>query len=107
MLYVFMLHLTPFDHPCRLMEDNLPCGNVVYRQVVIIGTLTQQLKAITLLLGQLNSNPSYAMYCDVPPPMPQPPSNRRGSATPSDSSPTILPQLPLGMPTVSLLCATP
>lgn len=59
------------------MADNLPCNNIVYRQIIIIGTAAQQLKAITLLLGYLSSNPSYALYCDVPPPMPQPPSNRR------------------------------
>lgn len=58
------------------MLDNLPCANIMYRQVVVIGTVTQQLKALTLLLGHLDSDPQYAMYCDTPPPMPQPPSSR-------------------------------
>lgn len=63
------------------MLDNLPCANIMYRQVVVIGTVAQQLKALTLLLGHLDSDPQYAMYCDTPPPMPQPPSSRgRGKA---------------------------
>lgn len=82
------------------MADNLPCATTVYRQVVIIGTATQQLKAITLLLGQLNSNPSYATYCDVPPPMPQPPGSRRA---PSNDSSMLQQQLAGSMSAMGIL----